>query len=147
MFLSKVSINRPVMITMIILVFIVFGMLAYFGLPLNLMPRADLPVVSISTIYAGAGPAEIEMQISKKIEDEVSTISNISVIESYSMDNFSLLTIMFDLNKDVDVAASEVTQKVDAIINELPSGIEKPVIAKYDMSAESIIRNEKKRTL
>ncbi|MCF7793429.1 MAG: efflux RND transporter permease subunit [Candidatus Cloacimonetes bacterium] len=139
MFLSKVSINRPVMITMIIMVFVVFGLLAFFGLPINLMPKADLPFVTIQTIYPGAGPAEIETQISKKIEDAVSTISNINYIESYSMDNVSLVIMSFELTKDVDVATAEVTQKVDAIINELPEEIDKPTIGKYDMSAEPII--------
>ena len=71
MFLSKVSINRPVMMTMVILVFVVFGTLAYFGLSLNLMPEADIPFVTVQTIYAGAGPNEVETLITKKIEDAV----------------------------------------------------------------------------
>jgi HAE1 family hydrophobic/amphiphilic exporter-1 len=139
MFLSKLSINRPVMITMIILVFIVFGFMAYLNLPINLMPKADLPFITIQTIYPGASPAEIESQISKKIEDAVSTISNIDYIESYSMENVSLVLMSFELTKDVDVAASEVEQKVNAILNDLPAEVEKPIIGKFDMSAFAII--------
>ncbi len=66
MFLSKISIKRPVMITMFILVFIVFGLIAYRALPLNLMPVIDMPFVTIQTVYPGAGPQEVEIQITKK---------------------------------------------------------------------------------
>ncbi|MBN1948278.1 MAG: efflux RND transporter permease subunit, partial [Candidatus Cloacimonetes bacterium] len=132
MFLAKVSINRPVMITMLVSVFVVFGILAYFTLPLNLMPQADLPYITIQTIYPGAGPAEIETQITKRIEDAVSTISRIDYIESYSMDNVSLVVLAFELGKKIDVASQEVRQKVDAILNEFPADAEKPSIDKFD---------------
>jgi len=85
--------------TMVILVFVVFGALAYFGLSLNLMPEADIPYVTIQTVYAGAGPNEVENLITKKIEDAVSTISKIDYMESYSMDNVSILLIAFELGK------------------------------------------------
>ena len=140
MFLSKVSINRPVMISMVILVFVVFGLMAYFGLSLNLMPKADIPFVIIQTIYPGAGPQEVESQISKKIEDAVSTISKIDYIESYSMDYVSFVMIAFELDKNIDVASQEAKDKVDAIINQFPADAEKPSISKYDMGAEPIMK-------
>ncbi len=139
MFLSNLSINRPVTITMFLLVFVVFGGLAYFGLTLNLMPDVSIPYVSIQTVYPGAGPVEVESQISKKIEDAVATISNIDNIESYSMENISYVIIKFDLGKDVDIANQEVKDKVDAILNNLPSDAEKPKIAKFDIGAQPII--------
>ena len=95
MILSKLSINRPVMVTMILGVFLVFGGLAYFSLSLNLMPEADIPYVTIQTIYAGAGPSEVETLITKKLEDAISTVSKIDFIESYSMDNASIVVIAF----------------------------------------------------
>lgn len=139
MFLSKLSINRPVMITMVISVFVVFGILAYFGLSLNLMPEADIPYVTIQTIYPGAGPGEVETLISKKIEDAVSTVSKIDFIESYSMDNVSIVVIAFELGKDIDIAVSEVKQKVDAILSTLPSDAENPSVDKVDFSAFPIM--------
>jgi len=84
MFLSNLSIKKPVLISMIIIGLLFFGLLAYVSLPLNLMPSIDIGVVTVQTVYPGAGPREIEMQITKKIEDAVSTISGIDYMQSYS---------------------------------------------------------------
>ena len=86
MFLAKVSINRPVAATMGILVFVIFGIIAFVSLNLNQMPDVEVPYVTVQTVYPGAGPKEIETLISKRIEDAVSTISEIERVESYSMD-------------------------------------------------------------
>ncbi len=139
MFLAKLSINRPVATTMGIMVFIIFGAIAYFSLSLNQMPDVEVPYVTIQTIYPGAGPKEIETLISKKIEDGVSTISEIERIESYSLDGVSIIIIEFKLSKDVNVANQEVKDKVDAIINNLPDDAQKPVVQKVDIRAFSII--------
>lgn len=139
MFLSKLSINRPVMATMLVLVFIVFGILAYINLPLNLMPDVEFPYVTIQTIYPGAGPQEIESQISRPIEDAVSTISLVDQIMSYSMENVSYVIIAFDFSKDADTASREVKDNVDAILNQLPSDAERPIIGTFDPAAIPIM--------
>jgi hydrophobic/amphiphilic exporter-1 (mainly G- bacteria), HAE1 family len=135
MFLSKLSVERPVLITMFILVFIVFGLLAFIDLPLNLMPEFKIPYISISTVYAGAGPREIETQITKVIEDAVTTVSMIDNIQSFSMDNVSISVIKFDMGKDVNVASQEVRDKIDAIVATLPTDSNKPTIQKIDINA------------
>ncbi len=135
MFLSKISVNRPVMIIMMFMVFIVFGILAYFQLPLNMMPEMKIPYISISTVYPGAGPREVETQISKKIEDAVATVSQIDNIDSYSMDNVSICVIKFKMGKDVNIANQEVKDKIDGIITQLPTDAEKPVVQKVDINA------------
>ncbi|MBT4331755.1 MAG: efflux RND transporter permease subunit [Candidatus Cloacimonetes bacterium] len=139
MFLSKLSINRPVMVTVGLLILLIFGGMAYMSLSLNLMPSADIPFVTIQTVYPGAGPAETEAQLTKRIEDAVSTISKIDYIDSYSMDNVSLVMIAFELGKDVDVAMAEVKQKVDAITMYFPTDAEKPSVDKIEMGSESIM--------
>ena len=139
MFLAKMSINRPVLTTVIILVFLIFGGMAYFSLNLNQMPDVEIPYVTIQTIYPGAGPKEIEMQISKKIEDAVATVSEIEKIESYSLDGVSIVIIEFQLSKDADIASQEVKSKVDAIINQLPEDAEDPIVEKVDFAAFPII--------
>jgi HAE1 family hydrophobic/amphiphilic exporter-1 len=135
MFLSKISVERPVLIIMLFMVFIVFGILAYIELPLNMMPEMKIPYVSISTIYPGAGPREVETQISKKIEDAVATVSQIENIDSYSMDNVSIVVIKFSMGKDVNVANQEVKDKIDAIITQFPTDAQKPVVQKIDINA------------
>jgi HAE1 family hydrophobic/amphiphilic exporter-1 len=135
MFLAKLSIQRPVMVTMAILVFVVFGILAYTSLPLNLMPDVKLPYVSIQTVYPGAGPNEVETQITKKVEDAVATVSQIDFIQSYSLENVSIVVIAFELGKNVDIANQEVKDKVDAIIRELPGDADPPTVQKFDFGS------------
>lgn len=133
MFFAKVSINRPVLTSVGILVFLIFGLIAYFGLNLNLQPDVEIPYVTVRTIYPGAGPKEIETLVTKRIEDAVSTISQIERVESYSLDGASIVIIEFQLSKDVNVANQETKDKVDEIINDLPKDAEKPVIQKIDI--------------
>ncbi len=139
MFLSDISVKRPIMMSMFLIVFVLFGGLAYFGLSLDLMPRVDIPFVTITTIYPGAGPQEIETQISKKLEDAVSTISQIKETKSFSMESVSLVMIEFQLGKDVDIATQETKDKVDAILNDLPDDAEKPIIEKFEVGADPVV--------
>ena len=139
MFLAKLSIKRPVLVTMLIVVFVLFGIMAYREMSLTSLPDVTIPIITIQTVYPGAGPIEAEQQITNLIEDEVSTISGIDYIESYSMDNFSMVVVTFDMSKDVDIANQEVKDKVDAIFNDLPDDAEKPVIGKFDVSAVPVI--------
>lgn len=133
MFLAKVSINRPVLTTVGILIFLIFGLIAYNRLNLNLQPDVEIPFVTVQTIYPGAGPKEIETLITKRIEDAISTISQIERIESYSLDGASIIIIEFQLGKDVNVANQETKDKVDEIINELPTDAKKPIVQKVDL--------------
>jgi HAE1 family hydrophobic/amphiphilic exporter-1 len=139
MFLSNLSIKRPVMISMIILAVVLFGLLAFFGIPLNLMPEVKIPYVTIQVVYPGASPFEVETEITKKIEDEVATISGIKTLTSYAMENVGITVIEFDLGKDVDIANQEVKDKVDSIRNEFPADAELPVVEKLDISAMPIM--------
>ena len=139
MFLSDLSIKRPIMISMVLLVFVLFGILAYFGLNLNLVPDADFPMVTVQTVYPGAGPREMETQVSKRIEDAVSTISKIEEIVSYSMENVSYVLITFDLDKDIDIASREVKEKVDGVVGDLPDDADAPIIQKFDINAMPIV--------
>ncbi len=139
MFLAKLAIERPIMTTMGILVFIIFGALAYFGINLNNMPDVEIPYVSVQTIYPGAGPKEIETLITKKIEDQIATVSEIETIQSFSLDGASIVIVEFKLSKDVDVANTEVKDKVDQILNDLPDDAEDPIIQKIDIRAFPIM--------
>jgi hydrophobic/amphiphilic exporter-1 (mainly G- bacteria), HAE1 family len=135
MLLAKLSINRPIMMTMVILVFIVFGALAFQTLKLNNMPEVQIPFVTVQTVYPGAGPKEIETQISKKLEDEIATVGEIKDLKSYSLDGVSIIMIEFQLSKDVDVAYQEVKAKVDKILNDLPADAKLPIVDKVDLQA------------
>ncbi len=135
MFLTKLSIERPVMVTMGLLVFVVFGILGYIGMPLNLMPDVKLPFISIQTIYPGAGPREVETQLTSRIEEAISTVSQIDYVQSYSMESASIVVIAFQMGKNVDIANQEVKDKIDTILRDFPDNTEAPIVQKIDFSS------------
>lgn len=139
MFLSDISIKRPIMISMILIVFVLFGAMAFFGLNMELTPPINFPVITIQTIYAGAGPQETELQISKKVEDAVASIAGIDYIQSYSMENISIVMVFFELDKDVYLALQEVKDKVDGISNELPSDADLPIMQRFDPNNSPVV--------
>ncbi|MCB9260708.1 MAG: efflux RND transporter permease subunit [Ignavibacteriales bacterium] len=138
MILSDLSIKRPVMMTMFLLVFVLFGIISYFSLNLDLMPDVDIPYVTVQTVYPGAGPQEIETQVTKKIEDAVSTVSQIKSITSYSLEGVSIVMIEFELDKDIDIANQETKDNIDAIISQLPTDSELPIVKKFDIGAQPV---------
>jgi HAE1 family hydrophobic/amphiphilic exporter-1 len=133
------SIKRPVTVLMASLAIIIFGIMAYFSLPVSLSPETKTAIATVTTVYAGAGPQIVEAQLSKPIEDQVSSISGVDNITSYSMDNVSMVIIMFKDGKDENIAVQEVKDKVDAIMGELPEGIQKPSISKMDVATSTPI--------
>jgi len=139
MIISKLSINRPILVTMIILVFIVFGVLAYFTLPLSLMSDVEFPFVTVQVVYPGAGPLEIESQIIKPVEDAISTVSQINYIESYALESYGFVMVRFDLGKDVNIASQEIKDKIEAIKNNLPDDAENPIVSSIDITASPIM--------
>ncbi|MCB0747158.1 MAG: efflux RND transporter permease subunit, partial [Ignavibacteriae bacterium] len=139
MIISDLSIKRPIMMTMFLMVTVLFGAIAYFSLNLDLMPDVNIPFVTVQTVYPGAGPQEIETQVTKKIEDAVSTVSQVKSITSYSLEGVSIVTIEFELDKDIDIANQETKDNVDAIVSQLPSDAELPIIKKFDIGAQPVI--------
>lgn len=131
------SIKRPVLVSMVLIALMLFGVIAYKQMSLSLLPTVKTPYVTVQTIYAGASPEVIENQITKKVEDQVSAISDLDAIQSYSMDSASLVVIQFKQNKDENVALQEVKEKVEAIQADLPDDAQKPVITKMDVASMS----------
>jgi HAE1 family hydrophobic/amphiphilic exporter-1 len=103
------------------------------------MPDVEIPFVSIQTVYPGAGPKEVETLITNRVEDAVSTVSQIKRLESYSLDGASIVVVEFELDKDIDVANQEVKDKIDQIANELPDNAHDPIIQKVDFAAMPIV--------
>ena len=140
MSIAAFSIKRPVLISMVMVGLVIFGVLAYVGMPLNITPAIDIPYVLVQTKYAGASPDLIESQISKKIEDAVSMISGLDTIVSYSLENVSLVLLKFNMDKNVDDAIQEVTQKVNNISNDLPDDADSPTYTKININEMPILK-------
>ncbi len=139
MFLSDVSIRRPVMITMVVLSIVILGIYSTTRLGIDIMPEIDLPFVSITVVYPGAGPEEIETLILEPIEEEVGSLSGIKTIQSFAQEGVALIALEFSLGMDVDIAAIDVMDRIDAVKNDLPEDAYDPVVQKFDIGAESII--------
>ncbi len=140
MWLTRVSILRPVTITMVVLAIIVLGITALGRLPVDLYPDIELPWVSVVSTYPGAGPQEIETLVTEPIEDAVSTISGVKNVTSTSTEGVSVVGIEFELGTDLDTAINDVREKVDGAGMELPRDMDQPVIQKFDVSAFPVIR-------
>ena len=138
--LAQLCVRRPVFATMLILALVVVGIFSYFSLGVDLYPKVDIPTVQVIVANPGASPEEIETEISKKIEDAVNTISQVDEVRSVSSEGQSQVIITFLLSKNGDVAAQEVQNKVNLIVNDLPQTAKQPVVQKFDPDAAPILR-------
>jgi HAE1 family hydrophobic/amphiphilic exporter-1 len=124
----KYAINRPITTLMAVMSFIVFGLISYKTMPVNLFPNVDFPVVTIQTVYNGADASTVETKVTDKIEEVVSGIDGIDKLMSTSYEGFSVVTVQFELFKDLDVAANDVRDKIGTL--NLPDEVEKPSVKK-----------------
>ncbi len=139
MMLSDISVRRPVFAAVLAIVLCVIGAAAFFFLPVRELPDVDPPVVSISTSYAGASAEVIENQITEPIEQQVAGIQGIERISSTSRDGRSNVTIEFALDRDIDVAASDVRDRVSRVQGRLPDQADPPEVSKADSDSQPIM--------
>ncbi|MGH8645578.1 MAG: efflux RND transporter permease subunit, partial [Gammaproteobacteria bacterium] len=139
MVLSEVSIRRPVLATVMSLMLVLLGVLAYQRLPVREYPDIDAPVVSVRTVYTGASAEVVESQVTRPLEDTLSGIEGIKTMKSVSREEVSQITVDFNLERDADAAAADVRDRVSRARGQLPEEIEEPVIAKVDADAQAII--------
>jgi hydrophobic/amphiphilic exporter-1 (mainly G- bacteria), HAE1 family len=137
--LAEICVKRPVFATVLVLSLVVVGLFSYESLGVDRFPKIDLPFVTIQTRLVGAAPEEIETEVTDKIEEAVNTISGIDQLISVSSEGVSLVTINFELEKDPDVAAQEVRDRVNAVLRDLPRDTDPPVIQKIDPDAAPVI--------
>lgn len=137
--LAEICIKRPVFATMLVMMLLVLGVASYTRLGVDLFPKIDFPTVTITTTIRGASPEEVETQVSKRIEEAVNTISGIDDLRSVSSEGISQVFIQFVLEKDPDVAAQEVRDKISTILSQLPKDADAPVIDKLATDASPII--------
>ena len=138
--LAALCVKRPVFATVLILVLVVFGVFGYLKLGLDRFPKVDFPIITVTTREPGSAPEDIETQITDKIEEAVNTINGIEELRSVSSEGISQVYIQFVLEKDGDVAAQDVRDKVNRILPELPKDIEQPTVEKLDPDSTPILK-------
>ncbi len=138
-FFARMAVRRPVLTTMLVVILVVMGIFSYFTLGVDLLPGVDFPVITVTTVYPGAGPLEVEQQVTEKVEDAVSTIGNLQTLTSYSRENVSIVVAEFEYSVNADLVAIDVKDKVDAIRADLPDDAQPPTILKLDINAMPIM--------
>src|SRR5919199_1487219 len=139
MFLSDVSIKRPVFATMMMVALVVLGVVSYKRLAIDEYPDLTYPVVIVNTTYPGASPEVMVREVSKPVEEAVNTVQGIKEVTSTSLEGASIVRIMFNLGVDVDIARQDVQAKVARIRRQLPPNIEDPIIQTFDPNSSPIV--------
>jgi HAE1 family hydrophobic/amphiphilic exporter-1 len=138
--LAEVCVKRPVFATMLVMSLVVVGAFSFLSLGVDLFPKIDFPTITVTVANPGASPQEIETEITDKIEESVNTISGIDELRSTSIEGISPVFVQFVLEKDVNVAAQEVENRVQTVIPKLPETAKQPTVQKLDTDAAPVLR-------
>jgi HAE1 family hydrophobic/amphiphilic exporter-1 len=137
--LAAISVRRPVFASVLILSLTVIGAFSFTRLGLDRFPKVDFPTIIVTTRLPGAAPEEVETEVTDTIEEAVNTISGIDELRSTSSEGVSLVVVSFLLEKDVDIAAQEVRDRVNRVLPRLPRTVEQPTVEKFDPDAAPVL--------
>jgi len=140
MSIAEVAVKRPLLIVVIFTVLILFGALSYTKLNYNLLPKIEVPTVTVSTVYPGASAAEVETSVTKKLEDAFAAVEGLDKIKSISQEGISQVTLQFKDGTNIDEAESNVQRKADQALNDLPKDIDKPIVNKVNLEEAPVIK-------
>lgn len=126
--LSDLSVRRPVLAGVMNVLLLVFGIVAYGRIGVDLFPEVDFPVVTVTAVYPGADPGAVESKVVEKLEERINTISGIKTMRSVSLENAGQVIVEFDLDTDVNQAAQDVRDQVSAALADLPPDIDPPTV-------------------
>ncbi|MCG3121393.1 MAG: Multidrug resistance protein MdtB [bacterium] len=138
--LTEVSIQRPAFITMVFVALAALGLFAYSQMGVDLLPKMDWPMVSVVTVYPGAGPKEVETAVSKPIEEALASLNGLKHARSFSNEGVSVVLAEFSFTTDVETATNEVQRKIDGVRADLPKEIYTPTVTKSDINDFPIVR-------
>ncbi|PJZ69812.1 efflux RND transporter permease subunit [Leptospira perolatii] len=138
--IALLSIKRPIFITSLVILMLITGIFSLFKMGVDLFPDVNIPVVSVTTIYPGAGPEEIEELISKPLEEELSSISGLKKITSFNQESVSIVMGQFTLDTDIKYAEQQFRDKTALVRPKLPDGIKEPKVVRFDPADQPIVR-------
>lgn len=138
MFLATASVKRPVAMSSLIIGLTLLGIYAYLKIGLELMPKLDIPYITVVTVFPGASPEQIETDVARRIEDQMMTLEGLKHVSSTCMENACQTLLEFNLGVNVDIAATDVREKLDLVRNEFPADVEDPKVLKFDINSKPI---------
>ena len=137
--LAEISIKRPSMIIVLFTILILGGLFSYTQMGYELIPKFETNVVTISTVYPGASPNEVENSVTKKIEDAVAALENVKKVESKSYESLSVVMVTLNSDANADLALNDAQRKINAIEKDLPDDVDPPSLTKFSLSDLPII--------
>ena len=137
--LAEICVRRPVFATMLIMALVVMGIFSYNRLTIERFPRVEFPTITVTTALPGAAPQEMETEITDKIEQAVNTISGIEELRSISAEGVSQVFVQFVIERDIDIAAQDVRDKINTVLPLLPRNIDQPTVEKLDPDSAPIM--------
>jgi multidrug efflux pump len=137
--ISELCIDRPVLASVMSLVIVLFGGIALSQIPNRELPDVDEPIVSVTTVYPGAAPEVVETSVTQPLEDQLIGIEGVRHLTSQSREQASIITVQFDLDRDIEAAANDVRDRVARSRRDLPDEIEDPIVAKSDADAQPVM--------
>ena len=137
--LSHISIQRPVFATVMSLTILLFGIIAFLRLPVREYPDIDPPIISVVTFYRGASPSVIETEITNILEEQFATLQGVKTLSSSSREEGSVITIEFELSRNIDEAANDVRDRVSRVRGSLPREVDDPIISKVEADAQAVV--------
>jgi len=137
--ITRFSIQRPVGITMIVLLFVVLGLFSFYRIGVELLPALNTPYVTVTVSYPGASTEQVEQDIIKPLEDSLASLSNLKHMTSNAMPEQARISLEFEFWANADIASIDATKYVNAARSKLPLGIKEPVVIKRDVNASPIL--------
>ncbi|WP_140936640.1 efflux RND transporter permease subunit [Sphingobacterium lumbrici] len=137
--ISEISIKRPSLIIVMFIILTLGGLFSYTQLGYELIPKFDINVITIQTVYPGASPTEIENTVTKKIEDAVSSLEMVKKIESTSLENVSIVMVTLNDGADVNFLLTDAQRKINSILNDLPDDVDPPTLNKFSLDDVAIM--------
>ncbi|PTS88286.1 acriflavin resistance protein, partial [Flavobacterium sp. HMWF030] len=132
--LAEISIKRPSLVIVLFTILTLGGLFSYSQLGYELIPKFEQNVITISTVYPGASPSEVENTVTKKIEDAIASLENVKKIDSKSYESLSIVSITLTSNAKVDFSLNDAQRKINAIISDLPDDVKTPALTKFSLS-------------
>ncbi|MFH1466379.1 MAG: efflux RND transporter permease subunit [Pseudomonadota bacterium] len=139
MWLSRISVNRPVFTTMVVSVLMILGFIGLFRLPVDLFPEVSMPVITVIVPFPGAGPVQVEEELVKPIEDAVAGLQGLSEIYGTARENVAVVAVVFEMGTPVDQVAAELRDRVYGLKISLPDGVEDPIFRRIDPAAVPVM--------
>lgn len=136
---ADISIKRPVFVTALAIILLALGWMSLRSMSVDLFPNITFPIVSVSTLYPGAGPAEVETLVSRVLEEEMSTVTGIKTLRSTNSEGLSMVIAEFTLETDIKYAEQQIRDRVSSAKRKLPKDIEEPVIRRIDPADQPIV--------